>query len=75
MRGNHWETGKRSTIHRHFICFFFICTATTYYSTFIVAIFSQMLRCILYFAYCQYSEQLASHASEFVSIREYCSIL
>ena len=53
----------------------------SYYSTFIVAYtYLRIARydfanAILYFAYCKYSEQLASNASEFVSIRVYCSIL
>ena len=52
----------------------------SYYSTFIVAYIARydFGNAILYFAYCKYSEhteQLASHASEFVSIRVYCSIL
>ena len=47
----------------------------SYYSTFIVA-YTRIARydlanAILYFAYCKYSEQLASHASEFVSILQY----
>ena len=52
----------------------------SYYSTFIVAT-SQMLFCPLPIASIvsnckyKYSEQLVSHASEFVSIRVYCSIL
>ena len=53
----------------------------SYYSTFIVA-YTRIARydfadAILYFAYCKCSEQLASHANEFVSIlvRVYCRIL
>ena len=47
-------------------------TATlAYYRTFIVAIIARydFANAILYFAYCKYSEQLASQARKFVSIR------
>ena len=54
-------------IHRHSIYFFFICTATT--AHLLLPYCSIWLRkCYTVLCYCQYSEQLASHASEFVSI-------
>ena len=64
-----WETGRRSKYYsdtgllQDIKC----CHIARY----------DFANAILYFAYCLYSEQLASHSSKFVSIRVrvYCSIL
>ena len=52
-----------------------ICIATTAHLLLPYIARYAFANAILYFAYCKYSEQLASHASEFVSNRVYCSIL
>ena len=80
-----WETEKRSnkhyttTVTNTQTLYLFLLLMCSYYNTFIVA-YTRIARndianAILYFAYCKYCEQLANHASEFVSIRVYCSIL
>ena len=61
-------------MHRHSIVsiyFFFICTSTATTAHLLLPYIARydLANAILYFAYCKYSEQLASHASEFVSIR------
>ena len=76
MRGKQGnEVNTRVTITQsqtlHLFLLHMYSYTSRHYSTFIVALLLDMTftNAILYFAYCQYSEQLASQASEFVNIR------
>ena len=71
MRGNPGNEVLDTTVTTRYTqtLHLFLLHMYSYYSTFIVAILLDFANAILYFAYCQYSEQLASYASEFVSIR------
>ena len=76
MRGKPGNEVLNTTVTNTQTLNLFLLHMCSYYSTFIVA-YTRIARydfanAILYFAYCKYSEQLAS---EFVSIRVYCSIL
>ena len=81
MRGKPGNEVLNTTVTNTETLYLFLLHMYSYYSTFIVA-YTRIARydfanAILYFAYCKYSKQLASHASEFVNIlvRVYCSIL
>ena len=71
MRGKPGNEVLNNTVTNIQTLYLFLLHMHSYYSTFIVA-YTRIARydfanAFLYFAYCKYSEQLASHASEFVS--------